>query len=188
MSIPRLIMGQTAVLVVDVQERLMAQIHEAGRVAEQVGRLVDIAAALGLPLLVSEQYPQGLGPTIPEIAAKIDAAGSYVDVFRQQKLKFSACVEAVRDKLAALHARTVLVCGVEAHVCVLQTCLDLAEAGLTAAVVADAVGSRRAVDCQTALARLTQAGIVPTTVESAALELLHEAGGEGFKAILPLIK
>ena len=188
MSIPRLILGQTVVLVVDVQERLMAQIHQADRVAQQVGRLIDGAAALGLPILVTEQYPNGLGRTLHGISAKLDTASSCVDVCRHEKLKFSACIEPIRSKLVALRARSVLVCGVEAHVCVLQTCLDLIDGGLIAAVVADAVGSRRALDCQTAIDRMTQAGIVPTTVESALLELVHEAGGDRFRAVLPVIK
>jgi nicotinamidase-related amidase len=180
---PRLQLGYTALLVVDMQERLLPAIEGAAAVTQQVARLIDAAAVLELPVLVTEQYPKGLGRTVPDICRRLNPG-----VQVQEKLRFSACTEATRAELMRLGARAVLVCGIEAHVCVLQTCLDLIDAGFVTAVAVDAIGSRRCADRETAVARMTQAGILPTSVESAVLELLGEAGGQRFKALLPLIK
>lgn len=183
MSAPRLHLESTALLVVDVQTKLMPAIDQREAVTSQILRLMDGAEALDVPIVITEQYPQGLGPSIPEIAQRAVKAHCCAD-----KVKFSAFVEPVRRQLAAVGAQSVIVCGVEAHVCVLQTCLDLMGAGYLAAVVVDAVGSRRRTDKEVALDRLMQAGVLPTTVESALLEWVHEAGTDRFKTILPLIK
>ena len=166
-----------------MQERLLPAMHDAETLTTQAGRLIDGANALGLPVLVTEQYRKGLGATVQPIADRLAKA-----VCNHEKLKFSACIEPVRDELARRGVRAVIVAGIEAHVCVLQTCLDLADAGLIAAVAVDAIASRRPADRDAAIARMTQAGVVPTTVESALLELVHEAGTERFKAVLPIIK
>lgn len=182
-SIPRLDVKHTALLVVDVQEKLLPLIHEHERVLDQTVKLVDGALALGLPVIATEQYPKGLGATVPSLAGRLEQAkGVY------EKVLFSALIEPVRQDLDALQARSVLVCGIEAHICILQTCLDLARAGFVPFVVADAVSSRRLEDKAVAMQRLTQADVIPTTVESALLELVHEAGTPQFKAILPLIR
>lgn len=170
-------------LVVDMQQRLLAAIERAPQVIEQVGRLIDGAKVLGVPVVVTEQYPKGLGRTVEEIGRRLDP-----NVPIQEKLRFSACTEITKAQLLRLGARSVLVCGVEAHVCVLQTCLDLAEAGYVTAVAVDAIGSRRETDREAAISRMIQAEVIPTTVESALLELVGEAGSERFKALLPLIK
>ena len=183
MPIPRLQLGHTALLVVDVQERLLPHMHNADQVVEQVGRLIDGAKALEVPVLVTEQYRRGLGVTVPLLAQRLTDA-----VCNHEKLKFSACIEPIRSELSRLGVRSVLVCGIEAHVCVMQTCLDLADAGYLVAVAEDAIGSRREVDQAAAVRRMVQAGVVPTTVESAMLDLVHEAGTSRFKAILPIIK
>jgi nicotinamidase-related amidase len=183
MSVPRLNLEQTALLVVDVQEKLLPHMHNAEQVVRQAGRLVDGANALGLPLLVTEQYRKGLGSTVPELAGRMGPA-----VCNLEKLKFSACIEPIRKELVNRHIRSVVVCGIEAHVCVLQTCLDLLDAGFIAALALDAIGSRRASDQEPAVQRMVQAGVLPVTVESTLLELVHEAGSSRFKAVLPLIK
>lgn len=183
MAIPRFSVDATALLVIDVQERLLPVIDECDRVETQVGKLIDGANVLGLPVLVTEQYRKGLGVTVPAIAEKLDGA-----VCNHEKLKFSACIEPIREELSRRGIRSVIVCGIEAHVCVLQSALDLADVGYVVAVAEDAVGSRRVVDREAALRRMTQAGVVPTTVESVLLELVHEAGTGRFKAILPVIK
>ncbi len=183
MSVPRLTLEQTALLVVDVQEKLLPHMHNAEQVVEQAGRLIDGANALDMPVLVTEQYRKGLGVTVPELAAKLGQA-----VCNCEKLKFSACIESIRKELISRHIRSVLVCGIEAHVCVVQTCLDLADAGFVAALAVDAIGSRRPLDQETAVQRMVQAGVLPVTVESALLELVREAGSSRFKAVLPLIK
>jgi len=183
MPAARLQIEHTALLVVDMQERLLPAMAEPDTLVTQVGRLIDGAHVLEVPVIVTEQYRKGLGPTVPELDKRLSNA-----VCRQEKLKFSACIEPVRDELMRRGVRAVVVCGIEAHVCVLQTCLDLLDAGLVPFVVLDAVGSRRDPDRDAAVTRMTQAGVIATTVESALLELVHEAGTERFKAILPLIK
>ncbi len=183
MAIPRLSASTTAVLVVDVQEKLLPHMHNAAEVTQQVGRLLAGAQVLDLPVLVTEQYPKGLGRTVPAVEALLDRAE-----LRQEKMLFSACLPPVRQALDRLGRRVVLVAGIEAHVCILQTCLDLLEAGVTTALVSDAIGSRRAADQTAAVQRLVQAGVVPTTVESALLEMVREAGTPQFKAMLPVIK
>jgi len=183
MPIPRLDTEATALLVVDMQERLMAVMEDRTRLVEQTTRLVRGARALGLPMVVTEQYPEALGSTVSELA---EALGEAVGVY--DKLKFSACIEPVRAALSQRGIRSVLVAGIEAHVCVQQTCFDLMDAGYVVGVVYDAIGSRRALDREVARWRMMQAGVIPLTVESALLELVREAGGEKFGAILPIIK
>lgn len=183
MAVQRLEVGRTVVLMVDMQQRLLPVIEDNTRVVCQTQRLLDGAAALEMPVLVTEQYPQGLGQTVPEIASKLPEATEL-----HEKLKFSACIEPIRDELLRLQARCVIVAGVEAHVCVLQTCLDLVEAGYITAVAVDAIGSRRRADLEPAIWRMRQAGVLPVTVESALLELVREAGGQRFKAVLPVVK
>lgn len=183
MPIARFHHDQTAVLVVDVQEKLVPHMHNAGPLVSQVDRLLAGANALKVPVLVTEQYRKGLGPTVTDLSEGVSKA-----ICRHDKLKFSACIEPVRDELVRLRVRSVVVCGVEAHVCVLQTCLDLAEVGFLTGVAVDAIGSRKALDQNVAVMRMTQAGIVPTTVESLLLELVGEAGGSRFKAVLPVVK
>lgn len=183
MAAPRLTLGSTALIVVDMQEKLVPHMHDAQGVLAQTSRLIDGANLLGLPVLVTEQYRKGLGLTHASLTPKLTAAKGV-----HEKLMFSALIEPVQQALDRAQARSVLVCGVEAHVCVLQTCLDLAKAGFVPFVVTDAVSSRRVQDQDTAIQRMIQAQVVPTTVESALLELVHEAGSTAFKAILPLIR
>lgn len=183
MSLPRFHREYTALLVIDIQEKLLPVIHDFQAVEQQIKRMVDGAAVLKLPVLVTEQYRKGLGGTVPEVEARFKNV-----VHREEKMRFSACTPGLRQQLAALRGGHVLVCGIEAHICVLQTCLDLVEAGLVVGVVADAVGSRRPIDRDTALERLVQSGVVPVTVESVLLEMAQQAGTDLFKALLPVIR
>jgi nicotinamidase-related amidase len=183
MPTPRLRVEYTALLVIDMQEKLVPAMRESERLIGAVGRLIDGANVLRLPVLVTEQYRKGLGDTVTPIAQRLGAA-----LCREEKLKFSALVEPVRAILLERQIRNVIVCGIEAHVCVMQTCLDLLDAGFITAVAVDAVSSRHAIDEAAAITRLTQAGAIPTTVESALLELTHEAGTQRFKQMLGVIK
>jgi len=170
-------------LVVDVQERLLPYIHDGAAVVAQCVRMLRAAREFPLPILVSEQYPKGLGPTNPEVAA---AAG---DAPRIEKNTFSVLAdEAARERVLACQRAQVLLVGIEAHVCVAQTALDLVTLGLRPVVLADAVGSRRPLDRDVALARLRDAGVLVTTVEAALFELLALAGTDLFKRIAPLVK
>ena len=183
MATPRLHHQQTAVLVVDMQEKLLPHMHNHGLLTEQVTRLLTGSNALGLPLLVTEQYPKGLGRTVPQLTGLLSGA-----LCTHEKLKFSACTQPIRETLVRHGIRSVVVCGIEAHVCVLQSCLDLTDNGFLTAVAVDAIGSRRPIDQETAVTRMVQAHVLPTTVESALLEIVHEAGSERFKAVLPVLR
>lgn len=183
MQLLRLERSGTAIAVVDLQERLLPAIFERERVIQNSARLIRGAAILGLPVLASEQYPKGLGKTVPEIHAALEG------VVPMQKTAFSACrapgfVEALKSKQIS----RVLLCGVETHVCVSQTCLDLLEAGFHVFVAADAVSSRTKENYQIGLQRMRDAGAVIVSTEMALFELLGSAGTEEFKKVLELVK
>jgi nicotinamidase-related amidase len=183
MTTPRFKAGYTAVLVIDIQEKLVPHMHNPLDVVAQSGKLIDGANALKVPVLVTEQYRKGLGQTVPELAAKLTGA-----VCNHEKLRFSGCIDPIKQELAKLGVRSVIVCGTEAHVCVLQTAIDLCDLGYITGVALDAIGSRKKADQDAAVMRMTQAGVLPTTVESALLEIVQEAGTPAFKAILPIIR
>ncbi len=171
----------TALLVVDVQEKLVPRITGARRVVWNVRRLIDGANILGLPVEATEQYPQGIGPTVEELARRLGPIPA--------KLTFSClgCPEIFsRWQQKGLHR--VLVCGIEAHVCVQQTVLDLLSQGWRVYVAVDATGSRRAIDYRTALHRMDAAGAVLTTTEAALFEWCRVAGTPEFRRISPLVK
>jgi nicotinamidase-related amidase len=176
--------GDTALLVVDVQEKLVPAIHQGGRVVWIVRRLIDGATILGLPVFATEQYPQGLGPTVPELAERLDSAPS--------KLTFSCggCPEfyAALGKLRERGIHKILVCGIEAHVCVQQTVLDLLADAWRVYVAADAVGSRFEMDDLIALGRMDSAGATLTTTEAALFEWCEVAGTPEFKQISRLAR
>lgn len=183
MAIPRFTVDNSVLLVVDFQERLLPTIDGHERIVERAGVLIDGCRVLGVPIIVTEQYPDGLGRTVEAIRAKL-ADDQPID----EKLKFSAAVARVRQRLVAMARTNVVLCGIETHVCVLQTALDLSASGYVLAISEDAVGSRRPVDHDAALKRLGQIGAISTTSDSVLLELVHEAGTDVFKSILPIIK
>jgi len=173
--------GDTALVVVDVQAKLMPMIRGQERIAWNLRRLLDGAEATGVTALATEQYPQGLGPTIPELAGRLGEIPS--------KLAFScAGCEPFMNRLRELGSSKVLVSGIEAHVCVQQTVLDLLAAGYRVFVPVDAVGSRYAIDYETGLRRMESAGATLTTTESALFEWCQVSGTPTFKKISALIR
>jgi len=178
----RLTCENTVLLVVDVQDKLLPAIFENEAVVEAARRMIEAAKVFALPILAAEQYPQGLGPMCRVLR---EALGDRRPV---EKIRFSACVEGITDALRELGRPNALVVGIETHVCVQQTTLDLLRLGYTPYVCADAVGSRRPFDRDTSLARMRQAGAVVTTTESATFELLGEAANETFRKILAIVK
>jgi nicotinamidase-related amidase len=173
--------ADTGLLVVDVQEKLIRAIPDGRRVVFNVRRLIDAAEILGLPVAATEQYPQGLGPTMPELAERLGKVPS--------KLTFSCggCPAIFRD-LESRGIHKLLLCGVEAHVCVQQTALDLLAAGWRVYVAVDAVGSRFETDCRTALGRMDSAGATLTTTEAALFEWCRVAGTPEFNEISRLVQ
>lgn len=172
----------SVLLVVDIQERLLPAIHEGEMVLQAAGRMAAAAGALDVPALLTEQYPKGIGPTCTPLR------GHLGDCPPIEKLRFSACVQEVAERLREVDRQKVIVVGIEAHVCVQQTVLDLLRLGYAPYVCADATGSRRPLDRDTAIARMRQAGAIVTTTESVIFELMGEAGTDTFKKVLSIIK
>lgn len=171
----------TALLVIDVQEKLVPHIHNHPRVVWNVRRLVDGAKILGVPVLATEQYPKGLGPTVSPLREKLGPL--------PEKLMFSCreCWHLFAD-LPNQERHRILVCGIETHVCVQQTVLDLLAQGWRVYVAVDAVSSRYPLDHEIALRRMELAGAVLTTTEAALFEWCVQAGTPQFKQISQLAR
>lgn len=170
-------------LVIDVQEKLLPAMDAGEATLSRIHRLIDGLKILGLPFLLSEQYPKGLGPTVPSVKERL------ADVPVMAKVAFSCCDDpALLEALLASGRKNIIVCGVEAHVCVQQTVVDLAALEFRPVVVADCVTSRRADDRALALERVRSEGAVVTGSESLLFELTRTAGTDTFKAISRLVK
>ena len=176
--------NQVLLMVVDLQERLLPAIDLRERVLARSILLIRALKILGAPMIWTEQYRKGLGPTDPAIVEAIGDAAQPLE-----KTAFG-CLDDPTIRLAceSTGRAQLILCGIETHVCILQTALRALEAGLQVYIAEDAVGSRRPGDRETALRRLAQAGAVPATVEMLIMELLGVAQGERFKAVLPLLK
>lgn len=170
-----------ALWVIDLQEKLLPLIEHAPLVVANTKRLILAAEALAIPYWATEQYPQGLGTTTPEIAALIP--------HRPSKTSFSSC--AIPELVEQLHGRGirhVTVAGIEAHVCVAQTALELMRLGFAVQVPADAVASRSRFDWEFALRRLEHSGAVVSTTESVLFEWVEGSDAPAFKTISRLVK
>jgi len=169
-------------VVVDVQEKLAPLIHETERLVANCLKLVQCAKLFEVPAVATEQYPQGLGPTIPSLASFFPN--------RPVKLRFS-CAEVLNWPAAAErddHRFQVILCGIEAHVCVLQTAFDLLALGYQVYFIADACSSRRQLDWQIAMERIQAAGAVVMTTESVLFEWCETAEAPEFKQFVSIVK
>ncbi len=165
-------------LLIDLQSKLAPAILNNAEVEQHCRWLVEVARELAVPILATEQYPQGLGVTVPSLLALLKSEEIL------QKIHFSAHQEPhIQAALADSGRRQIVLCGTETHVCVLQTALDLVGAGYQVFVVAEACGSRRDSDKQLALQRLMQAGAVIVSREMVAFEWLHQAGTAQFRQL-----
>jgi nicotinamidase-related amidase len=173
--------GDTGLLVVDVQGKLVGMIDGHQRIVWNIRRLLDGAKILGVPTLATEQYPQGLGPTTPELAPRLDR------MFEKTAFSCTGCA-AVCDELRASERQKWLVCGIEAHVCIQQTVLDLLAEGFSIYVAADAVGSRSKFDYEIALRRMESSGATITTTEAALFEWCEDSKSPQFKQISQLVR
>jgi nicotinamidase-related amidase len=174
--------GRAALAVIDVQEGFRPAVLDFERVVHNVAVLVQGARILGLPVIVTEQYPKGLGHTVPEVADHFDG------ITPLEKTSFSAAgADGFPAALADVRDQ-VLVCGIESHVCVNQTAEDLLASGREVHVVGDAITSRTAANRDLGLHKMEQSGATLTSVETALFELLREAGTPEFKEIQRLIK
>jgi len=183
---------KSLLLIVDVQEKLAPAIFEGEAAIKNNVRLLSAARQLGIPSFVSEQYVRGLGGSVAEIrnAATIETkTGPRVDAKFFEKTHFSCTAEAgVTEMLRAAKRQQVLLTGMEAHVCVLQTALGLLAAGFDVFLIADAASSRTPANRSAAIERLRNCGAHIVTTEMVLFEWLHQAGTEEFRAMLPLIK
>jgi len=170
-------------LIVDIQGNLAHLMYEKERLLQNAQKLIKGIQVLGVPILWAEQNPRGLGPTIPEIAALLP------DLQPIPKMSFSCCRnERFMQALQALDRRQVLIAGIETHVCVYQTAVDLADLGYEVQVAADAVSSREPGNKEIGLQKMRDAGVSLTSVETALFELLKVAEGEQFREILKIVK
>lgn len=179
----RILRENTIGLVIDIQERLVPVMEENEQLIENCKKLIQGLQVLGVPMLVTQQYTKGLGETIEEIKTLIP------DFQFIEKKDFSCYGEAVfAEKLDNSGAKDVIICGIESHVCVLQTALDLKEAGYVPVVVMDCVSSRTFDNVDLATERFRYEGIMMTSLESVLFELTRSAGAPGFKEISKLVK
>ncbi len=179
----RVLKDKTAGLIIDMQERLYPHMHEHEALARNTGILVEGLRLLGVPVLVTQQYTRGLGPTIPGLS---DQVLGYPMI---EKTAFSCCDEPEFIRaLSETHRHFVVMAGIESHVCVLQTSIDLLERGYQPVLVEDCVSSRRAGDKSTAVRRMRKEGAIVTTYESILFELCRFSGTDEFKSISKLVK
>lgn len=173
--------GDTGLLVIDVQEKLMPKIQGADAVVRNIAFLIDGARQLEMPVLATEQYPKGLGATVAPLIARLPE--------RPDKVAFSCCaIPSVTQDLRRQARPKVLLAGIETHVCVLQTALDLLAHDFRVYVAADAVSSRYAIDHEYGLRRMERAGCILVTTEMALFEWVGGSGHPKFKAISGLIQ
>ncbi len=172
----------TAAIVIDYQEKLMPAMDRKEALTENSSILLAGLRTLGIPMVLTQQYTKGLGSTVKEL---IRAAGTEEFV---EKIRFSAFEDVIRSCPQIQEKKYIILCGVEAHICVLQTLIDLKEAGYVPVLVTDCVSSRRRADCETAFIRAQQEGAILTTYEALLFELLEKAGTDESKKIQRLVK
>lgn len=175
--------NEAIALPIDFQERLMPAIYEGSEIVEKSAMLIKGLRALDVPIVVPRQYPKGLGDIVPEIK---EALGEYET---GDKLSFSACGEpSLMNPISQSGRKSVIVMGTEAHVCVLQSVIDLIAKGFSVLLVADCIGSRKQMDKKYAIKRAISEGALITTAEAILFELTERAGTDTFKVISKLVK
>jgi len=179
----RITKENTVALIIDIQERLVPAMYEKEILIKNCSILVEGLTALNIPMLVTQQYTKGLGETAEEIKAVIP------DFAFIEKRDFSCCDEpVVLEKLESLNAKNIIICGIESHVCVLQTAVDLKAAGYNPVVVMDCVSSRVPQSIELAKERFRYEGILMTSYESILFELTRSSAAPEFRAISKLVK
>lgn len=180
----------TALVIVDMQEKLLPIVKQNEQILANVQRLVATAEILGVATVATEQYPKGLGPTVVSLSEAIGrVSGKWLPAGVPAKTMFSCreC-ESVFKQLQTQGVHHLLLCGIETHVCIAQTALDMIAAGFSVQLCVDAMGSRFPLDHEVALRRLEAEGCSVTTTEAAMFELCEKAGSDEFKAIAKLLR
>uniref|UniRef100_A0A7R9U9A9 Isochorismatase-like domain-containing protein n=1 Tax=Pinguiococcus pyrenoidosus TaxID=172671 RepID=A0A7R9U9A9_9STRA len=176
----------SVLFVCDLQERFQSIIHEFETVTKTARMLIEAARALKIPIVVTEQYPERLGPTVQELSDALSHPAPDEDIKIIPKTRFSMMVE--DNNYPSEDRQTVILCGIEAHVCVLQTALDLLFDGHTVFIVKDGVSSSRQNDRVTAINRLENAGAVITTAESVLFDMMRDAKHPNFREVSKMVK
>lgn len=180
----RILKENSLCMVIDIQERLLPYIYENEQVITNVKKLIEGLKIFNIPVILTEQYKKGLGNTVPSVA---ESLAQNVPSF--EKISFSCCDDQpILSELKARGKKFIILCGIESHICVLQTTIDLIEQGFVPVVVADCVSSRKPEDKAVAIVRVRQEGAIVTTSESLLFELCRFAGSDSFKAISKLVK
>jgi len=175
---------QTLLMVIDIQEKFVPHINEINRVIVKSGKLIDAINLLNIPVIVTEQYPDGLGPTCEDIKSHLTAETEII-----AKTSFSCCQEEKISTAIETHKRKqIILCGIETHVCIAQTAMDLIENGYHVTIATDTVSSRDPFETAIALSRLSQTNIALSTTEAICMELCVSSKHSAFKEISGLIK
>lgn len=175
---------KTALVVVDLQEAFRSPINDFAQIAARASLVVRGFQILGLPVIVAEQYPKGLGRTAEEIVLSLPPDFEFIE-----KTAFSSCgASAFMEKLRATNASQIVLCGLETHVCINQTAHDLLDENFSVHLLHDCVSSRFTPDKEIALRKMESSGVIPSSVEMALFELMKNAKHTQFKAIQELIK
>ncbi|MFO8002322.1 MAG: hydrolase [Marinilabilia sp.] len=170
-------------MVVDVQEKLFPHIYDHEQIARNIGILIEGLQALNVPVVVTEQYKKGLGGTIPSLARLVEKYP------HGEKNAFSCCDDpAIMESIELSSRRDIILAGIESHICLLQTAIDLKERGYRPVVIGNCVGSRKPEDTEIALTRLKQENVLISSYESILFELCRFSGTEQFKVISKLVK
>jgi len=182
-KINRFARENSLLVIVDIQEKLARTMSERDRVLRNCGKLIKTAQALNIPILITEQYPNGLGRTLPELESLL------VNAEPIEKVTFSCYLESsFIDALAIENKSHIIVAGMETHICVVQTALDLLQHGYTVGVVQDAVCSFNLRDTEIAITRMRDENVVMLSTEMIIYELLKRSGTSEFKKLLPILK
>ncbi|MEW6208798.1 MAG: hydrolase [Acidobacteriota bacterium] len=182
--ISKLVRERAALVVIDMQEAFRPVISDFGEVSSRIAKAVEGARLMEVPVIVTEQYPKGLRHTAEEIIPHLPAGSKVIE-----KICFSSCgADEFQSELISRNIKQAIVCGIEAHICVTQTVLDLLTRGVEVHLLVDCITSRRRENKEIALARLTQSGAVQSNLEMALFELMRTADSPQFKAVQSLIK
>jgi len=174
---------RAVLIVTDIQGNLASLMHEREALYKNIGIMIDGIRVLDIPIIWVEQYPRGLGSTVPEVASHLEG---YKPL---PKISFSSLKDpAIRERFSSYSRDQVILVGIETHVCIYQTAMDLLEQGIETHVVEDGVSSRTFMNKQIGLRKIERAGGYITSVETALFELLEVAEGESFKKIVKLVK
>jgi nicotinamidase-related amidase len=179
-----LLLPNTAFVIIDMQEAFRSKIPDFTEIASNIVVMTKAATLLNIPTLITEQYPKGLGHTAEEIQVSLPSDTEIIE-----KTTFSSCgVQSFSDQLDRTRAKQVLVCGIEAHICVNQTVHDLLATGYQVHLLVDCISSRTATNKRIGLRKMMRSGAIASSVELAIFELMRDARHEQFKAIQRLIK